>query len=91
MRARHIFLGVLLMTACAEPALAQYPGAQYGPPPVFMPPGIYPSPYGMLPPAQTGQRCASAAGVCFMGVRGPIGAPCFCQTPYGAAPGQVLP
>lgn len=38
-----------------------------------------------------GNRCASRAGVCFLPGMGPPGAPCACQTPYGAMPGHIIP
>lgn len=68
------------------PPIAPY-GNAYGFPPQGFPQQGFPQ--QAMPP--TGNRCASRAGVCFLPGIGPAGAPCACQTPYGAAPGQILP
>lgn len=84
-----LFMGVF-------PALSSSAQAQMWGPPPPPPSGFNPNmqyrQYGMQPPQPPmGQRCASIAGVCFMGGAGPAGSPCFCQTPYGPAQGQVVP
>jgi len=38
-----------------------------------------------------GSRCASQFGLCFMPGAGPVGGPCYCQTPYGPVGGQIVP
>lgn len=98
MRPVNAGLFVLLAALVAGTLSAAVPSAHaqnWGPPPP-PPSGFNPSfqyrQYGMQPPpAPMGQRCASVAGVCFMGGTGPAGSPCFCQTPYGPAQGQVVP
>lgn len=41
-------------------------------------------------PVQMGAYCASQAGICPMGMAGPVGAPCWCNTMFGPAQGRVV-
>src|SRR5262249_50384560 len=34
-------------------------------------------------------RCVTPAGLCFLQIAAPIGAPCWCATPYGPVAGRV--
>lgn len=55
--------------------------------------GVYqhqPAPFPNIgSPAPMSVRCLSQAGTCSMRQPGPIGAPCWCQTPFGPSPGIV--
>lgn len=64
------------------------------PPPIFVPP--FPQ-YGAPPPMyvpmpqQFSNRCATNFGVCMLRGAGPMGQPCYCNTPQGPVPGQIIP
>jgi len=102
-RSGPIFLIALALGGASLPVLGSSNAAAQmfipPPPPPYMTP--YGSPYGAPPgvqfgfPAQRaqalGNRCASQAGICFLPGVGPIGTPCFCQTPFGNAGGQIVP
>jgi hypothetical protein len=80
-------LALLSLLAMGGLASAQY----------FQVPTPYPQPYpslgygGSMPSVVYGQRCQFMAGICVMGAPGPVGSPCYCMTPYGAAAGTIVP
>lgn len=53
-----------------------------------------PQPTPTLPQPFQGQElshlCGHANGACTMWNQGPVGAPCWCQTPFGAVSGQIF-
>lgn len=81
-----VAMGLLCSVITCGPATAQY----------FQVPAPYPNQYpppafgNTMPSVIYGQRCQFMAGVCLMGASGPVGSPCYCITPYGAAPGMIV-
>lgn len=85
-------LGGLLIMAFVAPAQAQYyppPPPYYGGPSPYGQP--YMQPYGQVSRPPMSVRCASAMGVCMLPSAGFVGTPCFCNTGFGPAQGQIIP